>query len=109
MGFGQSSGKQAVSFGEVGFQCKSNFRLSQVFEIGFKVFNQGFGKLALGFFARFISQAKVLVCKVIFSASVLVGLAQAFLYFRSFGFSKVRLVKNCSACKIKSIRAWFCF
>ena len=49
MGFGQSSGKQAVSFGEVGFQCKSNFRLSQVFEIGFKVFSQGFGKLALAF------------------------------------------------------------
>jgi hypothetical protein len=66
MVFGQSSGKQAFSFGKVNFQSKSIFRLSQVSEIGFKVFNPYFGKLALGFFARFISQAKVTVCKVIF-------------------------------------------
>jgi hypothetical protein len=62
VGFGQSSGKQAVSFGKVNFQSKGNFWLSQVSEIGFKVFSQGFGKLALDFFARFISQAKILVC-----------------------------------------------
>ena len=49
MGFGQSSGKQAFLFGKVNFQSKSNFRLSQVSEIGFKVFSQGFGKLALAF------------------------------------------------------------
>ncbi len=47
--------------------------------------------------------AKVLVCKVIFSASGLASLALAFWFFRSFGFSKVRLVKNCGACKIKSV------
>ena len=78
MGFGQSSGKQAVSFGKVNFQSKSNFRLSRVSEIVFKVFSQGFGTLALGFFTRFISQAKVLVCKVIFPASTLANLALAF-------------------------------
>jgi hypothetical protein len=109
VGFGQSSGKQAFSFGKVNFQSKSNFRLSQVSEIGFKVFNQGFGKLASGFLSGSLFLAKALVGKVIFSASVLVGLVQAFWYFRSFGFSKVRLVKNCRACKIKSIKAWFCF
>jgi hypothetical protein len=49
VGFSQSSGKQAFSFGKVNFQSKSNFRLSQVSEIGFKVFSQGFGKLVLGF------------------------------------------------------------
>jgi len=109
VGFGQSSGKQAFSFCKITFQSKSNFRLSQVFEISFKVFNQGFGKLDSGFLSGSLFLAKALVGKVIFSASVLVGLAQAFWYFRSFGFSKVRLAKNCHACKIKSIKASFCF
>jgi hypothetical protein len=31
------------------------------------------------------------------------------LHFRSFSFSKVRLVKNCRACKIKSVKAWLWF
>jgi len=109
VGFAQSSSKQAFSFGKVNFQSKSNSRLSQVFQIGFKVVNQGFGKLDSGFLSGSLFLTKALVGKVIFPASALVGLAQAFWYFRCSGFSKVRLAKNCHACKIKSIKAWFCF
>jgi hypothetical protein len=65
-GFRQSFGKQAFLFGKVSFCGNRHFLQSQVSKIGFKVFNQGFGKLASGFLARSFFLAKVLVCKVTF-------------------------------------------
>ena len=44
--------------------------LSQVSEIGFKIFSKSFGKFGSGFFARFIFSGKVIFSKVSFSAKV---------------------------------------
>jgi hypothetical protein len=98
-GFGQSFGKQAFLFGKVSFCGNRHFRQSQVSSIGFKVFSQGFGKLALGFFSGSLFLAKALVCKVIFSASVLASQALAFSVFSSRCFSQVIIAKNKVVCK----------
>ena len=58
--------------------AKLLLRQSQVSEIGFKVFGQGFGKSSQVFLSGLLVLAKVLVRKVIFSASAWVSLALAF-------------------------------
>jgi hypothetical protein len=47
-----------ISFGKVSFYRNRHFEQSQVSSISFKVFNQGFDKLASGFLARFIFSGK---------------------------------------------------
>jgi hypothetical protein len=112
--FNQSFGRQKFSSVKVGFCRKRFFRQSQVSEIDFKVFNQRFGEFGSGFWLSSLPRhlsgsfflAKVLVCKVIFSACVLVNFALAFLFFLSFGSSKVSIAKNFVTCKIKSLKGW---
>ena len=77
-GFSHSFGKRAFLSGKVVFCGKRHFRQTQVSEIGFIFFSQSFGKLGSGFLVWSVMLAKVLVCKVIFSASVLVSNALAF-------------------------------
>ena len=76
--FSLSFGKRAFLSGKVVFCGQRHFRQSQVSEIGFIFFSQGFGKVGSGFLVRFILLAKDLVCKVISSASVLASQALAF-------------------------------
>jgi hypothetical protein len=86
---------QALFFGKVRF-LKSAPRFLVKFSVS----------SSQAFLSGLLFLAKLLVRKVIFSASGLASLALAFLHFHSFSFSKVRLVKNCRACKIKSVKAW---
>jgi len=82
-----------------------SFIQSRVSKIGFKIFSEGFNKFVSGFFARFIFSSKVT-----FQQSQFLAKVSASSWLWRFGKSilisnsKVRLVKNYVACKIKSIK-----
>ncbi len=106
MDFSQSYGKQVVSFCEVIFCGKSYFLQSQVAKIGFKVFRKSF--VQAFYQVRFFWQVCFLA-KSIFSKDF--GKSLAFVLFQSkVNFvGKIGLVKNYVVCKIKSVKARFCF
>ena len=84
-----------------------SFLHSQVSKIDFKVFSKSSGKFGSGFFASLIFSGKT----IFFAKSVVSkgsGKFSALRFGRSVVFSKikVRLVKNCGACKIKSLKVW---
>jgi len=79
--------------------------------MGFIFFGQGFGKLGSGFLARFISLAKVTVCKVIFSASVLASLAlvlctSAVLVFAKSSLPKIKLCVKVNQVAVVLVFNW---
>jgi len=77
----------------------------QVSEIGFKIFSKSFGKFGSVFFCQihFFWQSK-LFAKSVFSKGFSKFSALRFGKSVMFSKAKVRLVKNCGACKIKSVK-----
>ena len=92
------------------FCGKGYFLQNQVCKIGFKIFSKSFGKFGSGFFSqvRFFWQGHFFV-KLVFSKGFGKSSALAFCKFKVDSVGKVGLVKNYGACKIKSIKARFCF
>jgi len=103
--FGLSFGEQAISFGKVVFHGLRFVLQSQVSEIGFKIFSKSFGKFGSGFFTRLIFSGKFhFLAKSVFSKGF--GKFSTLRFGKSIVFSKAKvgLVKNCGACKIKSVK-----
>jgi hypothetical protein len=108
--FSQSSGKQAVSFCVVRFFGLRFVWSSQALKIGYifsaKVSASLGQAFSSGLFFFFQSN---LFAKSVFSKGFSKSSALAFLQFKVGFVGKVGLVKNCGACKIKSVKAGFWF
>ncbi len=83
------------------------FRSNQVSEISFKVFSQSFCNISSGFFVRLIFfWQRNFLARSFFQHWFRQVLALAFFQVMFIFNSKVGLVKNCRACKIKSLKGW---
>jgi len=80
------------------------------FQNRFQGFSKSFGRFGSGFFARIIFSGKsVFWQSQFFSKGFGKSSALAFWSVSRIFQNKVGLVKNCVACKIKSVKAVFCF
>ena len=99
-----------VSFGKVCFFWLALILAKSGFQNRFQGFSKSFGRFGSGFFARIIFSGKsVFWQSQFFSKGFGKSSALASFYFKVDFIGKVGLVKNCVACKIKSVKAVFCF
>ena len=108
--FSQYFGKQAVSFGKIRFSWLAFCLARSSFWNRLQDFQQKFWKVWFWLLRRvhFFWQSNFLV-RSVFSKGFSKFSALAFFQVCNNFQNKVGLVKNCGACKIKSVKAVFCF